>query len=249
MEPTMTARQLYPILKDGLQKLETSIESQQYFTPTECRMRFRLALTDLGEASFLPTILYHLQAQAPEVEVEVVPLQIELAEEWLIKGQVNAIICSRPIKSSSIVRQVIARDRYVCLGRPAVFPSGLLDLPTFTACRHVVVASTSGHGLAEEKMQELGIERKVSLEVPHFLILPEILRLNNFIGIVPIHIARQFAASGELVIQPLPFNVPDFDISLYWRAQAFHSPAQRWFCNTIAEAIASLNLLIIDNGS
>ncbi|MGY6566097.1 MAG: LysR family transcriptional regulator [Halomonadaceae bacterium] len=246
MEPTMTARQLYPTLKESLQQLENTIESRQHFTPEQCRLRFRLALTDLGEASFLPIILQHLHAQAPEVELEVIPLRIDRADEWLINGKVNAVICSRPIKSSSIERHVIAQDRYVCLGRPSVFHAGPLDLETFTSSRHVVVASTSGHSLAEEKMQELGIERKVSLEVPHFLILPKILRQNDLLGIVPVHIARQFAADGELCIHPLPFHVPDFDISLYWRSQAFHSPAQRWFCNTIAQAIASLDLTLAE---
>nr|WP_163501762.1 LysR family transcriptional regulator [Halomonas socia] len=247
MEPTMTARQLYPTLKAALQQLENTIESRQHFTPAACRLRFRLALTDLGEASFLPAILQHLHAQAPEVELEVIPLQIDRADEWLINGQVNAIICSRPIKASSIERRVIARDRYVCLGRPSLFQDAPLDLATFTRCRHVVVASASGHSLAEEKLQELGIERKIALEVPHFLILPKILRQNDLLGIIPVHIARQFAADGSLCIHPLPFEVPDFDISLYWRAQAFHSPAQRWFCSTLSEAIASLDLTLADS--
>lgn len=247
MEPTMTARQLYPTLKASLQQLENTIESRQHFSPAQCRLRFRLALTDLGEASFLPVILQYLHAQAPDVELEVIPLQIDRADEWLINGQVNAIICSRPIKASSIERRIIAKDRYVCLGRPSAFHDTPLDLDTFTSSRHVVVASTSGHSLAEEKMQELNIERKVILEVPHFLILPKILRQNDFLGIIPVHIARQFAADGSLCIHPLPFQVPDFDISLYWRSQAFHSPAQRWFCSTLAGAIASLDLTLADD--
>jgi DNA-binding transcriptional LysR family regulator len=242
MEPTMTARQLYPALKESLQQLESTIEGRQSFSPSGCSLRFRLALSDLGEDSFLPAILQHLHAQAPDVELEVISLQMDRADEWLINGQVNAIICSRPINTSSIERRVIAKERYVCLGRPSVFDAAPLDLERFTSCRHAVVASAPGYGLLEETMQELGIERKVVLAVPHCLMLPNILRQNDFLGILPIHIARRFAADGTLCIHPLPFDAPEFDIALYWRSQAFHSPAQRWFCSTIASAMASLDL-------
>ncbi|MDU7559258.1 MAG: LysR family transcriptional regulator, partial [Pseudomonas sp.] len=37
----------------------------------------------------------------------------------------------------------------------------------------------------------------------------------------------------------LPFQVPEFDVSLHWNPNSESSAALRWFCATIADAIIS----------
>lgn len=80
MEPTIAARQLYPALRDALQQLQDAIESSRDFEPATCTRRFRLALTDLGEMALLPKLMRRLHEQAPQAELEVVPLEIDL--QW-----------------------------------------------------------------------------------------------------------------------------------------------------------------------
>ncbi|QJQ94196.1 MULTISPECIES: LysR family transcriptional regulator [Halomonadaceae] len=238
MEPTMTARQLYPSLRDALRQLEATIESGRDFDPASCQRRFRLALTDLGEMSLLPAILHRLHAQAPGLELEVVPLEIARAEEWLTSGTVNAVICSRPIDTPGIERRIILKDRYVCLFDRTRFGDGKLTMERFTAGRHAMVASSSGHGLAEEVLNRLEVPRKISLEVSHFSILPRILHGSDLLAILPWQITTAFA-EAPLEWCELPFAVPEFDVALYWQAQACRSPSQRWFCDTIIEAVAT----------
>lgn len=239
MEPTMTARQLYPPLRDALSQLEATIDGSRGFDPAGCTRRFRLALTDLGEMALLPAILKRLHGQAPGMELEVVPLEIDRVEEWLLSGKINAAICSRPIEAQGLARRTVLRDRYVCLGRAEVLGPEPLTLERFTAARHAVVASSSGHGLAGEVMRRLGIQRKVSLEVPHFSILPRLLLDSDLLTILPVQIAREFVRDTPLALRELPFPVPEFDVTLYWHARTRHSPAQRWFCDGIVAALAA----------
>ncbi len=242
MTPTMTAHQIYPDLKSALQTLETHLNSRQHFDPTHCTMRFRLALTDLGEMVFLPTILNHLQKEAPDLELEVVPLQIEDVPDWLTAGQVNAVICSRPIDLHSLERQTIIRDRYVCMARADTFDEGPIDLDTFCRRKQVVVAGTSGHSLVEDILYQLNVQRKVALEVPHFSILPSLLMTSGLLSVLPVQIANQFAAGHDLAVRSLPFQVPDFNVSLYWHTHANRSPAQHWFCQAVLEAVRTMNI-------
>lgn len=242
MTPTMTAHQLYPDLKTALQTLETHLNSRHHFDPANCNMRFRLALTDLGEMVFLPTILAYLQREAPDLELEVVPLQIEDVPNWLTAGQVNAVICSRPIELHSLERQTIIRDRYVCMARADTFDDGPIDLETFTKRKQVVVAGTSGHSLVDDILHQLNVQRKVALEVPHFSILPSLLMTSGLLSVLPVQIANQFAIGHDLAIRSLPFQVPDFHVSLYWHTQANRSPAQRWFCQAVLDAVRSMNI-------
>ncbi|MDR5903358.1 LysR family transcriptional regulator [Halomonas icarae] len=240
MTPTMTARQLYPPLRDALGQLEATLGSMQEFDPASCSQRFRLALTDLGAMALLPAIYQRLQKQAPCIELEVIPLEIDRVEEWLLSSKVNAVICSRPIMTENLEQCVILRDRYVCLGRTELLGPKPISLKKFLAIRHALVASSSGHSLAEDVMRRNGYQRKVSLEVPHFSVLPRLLLASDLLAIVPMQIAKEFIHDSKLDYHELPFSVPEFDVTLYWHAGYSRSPAQRWFCETIMNAIKEI---------
>lgn len=240
MEPTFTAMQIYPSLRDSLAQIDNVLESNREFDPQHSRRRFRLALTDLGEMALLPRILAHIHPIAPDIELEVIALEIDKVGEWLATGKVNAVICSRPITTPGIERRVILNERYVCLlNRDHTSIGNHLSLEQFIAARHAVVAASSGHGLAEDVIHELGIQRKVSLVVPHFSILPRILQESDLLVILPQQIAAAFEREAPLKALELPFEVPPFDVALYWQEYTTRSPAQRWFCENIIEAIAS----------
>ncbi|OBX34743.1 HTH-type transcriptional regulator LeuO [Halomonas elongata] len=105
MEPTFTAMQIYPSLRDSLAQIDNVLESNREFDPQHSRRRFRLALTDLGEMALLPRILAHIHPIAPDIELEVIALEIDKVGEWLATGKVNAVICSRPITTPGIERR------------------------------------------------------------------------------------------------------------------------------------------------
>lgn len=240
MEPTFTAMQLYATFQESLAQIDNVIENSRHFEPEHSVKRFRLAMTDLGEMALLPIILRHLYAQAPNIELEVVPLEIDKVDEWLMTGKINAVVCSRPLASAGIEKRVILRERYVCLLSQRHATIGeQLSLEQFTRQRHAVVTPSSGHGLAEEVMNRLGIQRKVSLAVPHFSILPRILLENDLLAILPQQIAAVFAKEAPLKVLDLPFEVPPFDVALYWQGRSSQSPSQSWFCESIIEAIAA----------
>lgn len=242
MLPTITADQAYPDLKSALEVIEAHLDNHSEFNPADCNLRFRLALTDLGEMGFLPTILSYLRLRAPRLELEVIPLQIQEAPEWLVAEQVNAVICSRSIDLKGLERRTVMRDRYVCVGRQDLFQDGALTIEQFVEMPQAVVTTTSGHSLVEDILQRMNMSRTVALEVPHFSILPSILMETGLLSVIPIQIASQFAKGYELVLRPLPFEVPDFNVYLYWYGESNRSSAQKWFCQTILEAIQSMNM-------
>ena len=239
MEPTTVARQLYPSLKEALRQINDTIDGSRHFTPERCKLRFRLALTDLGEMSLLPAILKSFYAQAPQAELEVVPLEIDKAREWLTAGKVNAVICSRTLGGAGIDKHVLLEDRYVCLLDQQGSPADDLSLERFIHGRHVSIASSSGHGLVEEVLTQRGIERKVSLSLSHFSVLPQVLQGSDLIAILPLQIAARFA-DARLKVHELPFAVPGFDVVLHWHAQPRSAAPQRWFCATVIDAVTAV---------
>ncbi|MDF3935966.1 LysR family transcriptional regulator [Pseudomonas citronellolis] len=236
IQPTFVAEQLYATLREALTRIEGAVQGTRQFDPASTERRFRIALTDLGELGFLPLILARLNREAPNAEVEVLPLQVDQVGDWLASGKVDAAICRQAVPGSR--SQVLIHERYVCLlcaDHPRI--GGALDLPAYLDERHVVVTRTSGHGIAEDVLQAMKLERRIALRVPHFSVLPKILPGTDLLTILPAQIAGMFVAEGGLKMLELPFAVPSFDVSLHWRASSEQSAALEWFRNAIAEAI------------
>ena len=237
MQPTLKATELFSIFRKSLNEIDLAVEDVQVFVPETSSRTFRLCLSDLGEMAFLPAIMTELLQEAPNVTLEVVPMRIESVPDWLAHGTVDAAIASVPIAGAAHIT-VIDRERYVCvLPLSAAGPSEDMSLEQFTGMRHVLIDPSAGHDVVERVIEALGIERKVGLHLHHFAVLPHVLANLNLAAIVPSRIAQMFTEQGPLTIRELPFEVPKFDVSLYWSRSTLQSKAMRWFHETIAHSL------------
>ena len=237
MQPTTLATRLYPALRTSLGGIDQALAQARSFDPARSDMRFRIALTDLGEVTLLPEILGGIQASAPAVEVEVVPLEIETVARDLARARIDVAICSRRLDYPGLQRDVVLEERYVCLaraGHPRVGAS--MERSTFLDENHVVVNPASGHGLVEDVLRDQDICRKISLVVPHFWSLPYVVGRSDLLAIVPLQIATRFADQAALTIHELPFPVPAFEVGLYSHGDGERSPAHHWFRDTVLVA-------------
>ncbi len=221
---------------DPLTRIESAVQSTRQFDPASTERRFRIALSDLGEMGFLPLILARLNREAPQAEVEVLPLQVDQVGEWLASGKIDAAICRPPVPGTR--SQVLMHERYVCLlssAHPRIGDS--LSLEQFVAERHITVTRTTGHGSVEDVLNSMQVQRRISLHVPHFSVLPKIIPGTDLLAVLPAQIARLFMQDGGLKMLELPFQVAAFDVSLNWHPNSDNSAALQWFCATVAEAI------------
>ena len=236
IQPTFVAEQLYGTLRDALTRIEGAVQSTRQFDPATTERRFRIALSDLGEMGFLPLILARLNREAPHAEVEVLPLQVDQVGDWLASGKIDAAICRPAVAGTR--SQVLMHERYVCLlslDHPRI--NQALSLEQFTAERHITVTRTTGHGSVEDVLTAMNVQRRISLQVPHFSVLPKILPGTDLLAVLPAQIARLFIQEGGMKMLELPFQVPAFTVSLHWHPNSDSSAALQWFCATVAEAI------------
>ncbi len=240
MEPTSLALQLYPVLQQSLGQIDDVVDGGKSFDPVSSARRFVIAMTDLGELSLLPSIFGYLQREAPNLVLEVKPLEIDKAEDWLLTGAVDAVICSTRLSPSGMERRVILEERYVCVINKRFAPTnGPLTLDHFKAQRHALISRALGHNMADEVLNDIGLKRRVGLVLAHFSILPSILSATDLMVILPCKIAQSFAAMAPLQIYDLPFPVPPVQVALYSKATDFRPPALRWFLAAVAAAVGA----------
>lgn len=237
MIPTRRATELFETIKPAVAAIDATVEAGRTFDPASARQQFRLCLSDLGELAFLPPILHAFGNEAPHATLEVIPMQIDSVSRWLLRGEIDAAVASVPIEGADH-HEILYQERYVCV-LPENYPGSpeQLALDEFAALRHVAIDQSSGHSQADRLLESMGVERRVVLRLHHFSVLPQIVASNDYAAIVPFRVAELFTAQQPVTFRELPFNIPTFNVSLYWNGATPVSPARTWFREMIANAL------------
>lgn len=234
MEPTPTAVQLYKVFKKSLTGIEKAVAETRTFSPATSRHKFRLALSDLGELLLLPKLVTYLRRVAPNIELEVIAVDMKRLDEWLLTGRIDAALCSRNESVSSAQRELMVYERYVCLlnvDHPRI--GAQLSLEEYIQEQHVIVSATSGHHIVEDRLKEYGIERHVAVEVPHFAALGELIASGELLVTLPSSAAKIYARRGNGRMLELPFHVPNQEVFLYAHTEIGDITAKTWFYNVL----------------
>ena len=80
-----------------------------------------------------------------------------------------------------------------------------------------------------------GISRDIHLHVPHFVAVGHILQSSDLIATVPERFAQKCSGPFQLETSPLPFNLPEIAINLFWHAKYNREPANMWLRQRIIE--------------
>ena len=67
MEPTSRGRELAESVRGIMRAIDTEVLKPPVFDPATSRREFRIALTDIAEGIYLPTVLMAAQASSPHI--------------------------------------------------------------------------------------------------------------------------------------------------------------------------------------
>src|SRR6476660_7971684 len=232
--PTDTARQLYPEIRVGLEVIQAAVAGASHFDPATSNRTSRILATDLGEIALLPPVLTELATQAPQVRIEVVPLDTATAAEQLQQGRADAVICTPRLEDPDLRRDVLVREHYI--GLCAKDHPRITDEPTLAAYlaeRHLSVDAAAGHSQAEHALSSLGLRCEVGLRVSHFAALPHLLERTRYLAMVPSASAQWSLRAANVRTFTLPVDVPEVEVSLYTYDRRPSSPAIDWLRSVI----------------
>lgn len=240
MSPTFNATQLFTAFKASIDDIQKAIAAARRFDPSSSTRTFRLALSDLGEAYFLPHLMRELAGIAPLVGLEIVQIDSEKIGEWLTTNHVDAAVGHLHFTGTEIRKRKLFDEDYCCVvaaSHPTIQES--LSLEQYLEADHIAVAPSTGH-VVEDLLSELGIKRKVLLRVPHFTSLVPVVTTTELVLTLPRRIGLSFAKQGALRILSLPFSIPTFDVSMHWHPHSEDAVAQHWFCETVSHSLSNI---------
>lgn len=241
MQPTPHALAMAQTLGSALQAIEQTLARPARFEPATSTRQFRIAMTDIGEIVFLPTLMAAVQAAAPGIGLVSVRNAPAHTREAMARGDVDLAVGWLPDFDAGFHQRRLFEQRYVCLmARGHPLARGKMTLARFCAARHAVVsAEGTGHERIERLMREQGVQRTVGLRVPQFLSVPWIVRDTDLVVTVPQRLAERMAPALDLVVKELPVTLPGFEVNLFWHQRVHDDAAHRWLRGEWARAFGA----------
>lgn len=231
--PTPKAQRLADAVRHALVTLEGALSELAEFDPLSSRRTFRIHMSDIGEARFLPEMMSALRTHAPGVHIETCPLPPEDIAHALDRGRIDFAFGFLPTVKDTH-RAHLLNDSYIVLLRekhpfaldfdrrkrqPAAVLASLNQLE-FMAVR--------SHSDTLRILTLLKLAHRLRLTTEHFMVLPAIVRATDLAVVMPRNIARGFAEQGGYAIIEPPFPLRDFSVALHASRRFETDPGNRW---------------------
>lgn len=249
MEPTPRAAAIWPDVREALRQLQRSL-APDVFVPAEASTAFVLAMADATAAVVMPALVNIMEAEAPGIQVRVVPLATRdprrlLADEEadMAVGYFPAVMADLTARSQAGEVESFAHHRlydgqYVCVmrrGHPlSELSQDAFTIDRFCAARHMLVSfSGRPYGFIDEALALLGRTRHVAVTVNQFFTAGRVVAHSDMLTILPRHFVGATGLAEHIVWRPLPFPVPTVHVDALWHRRQQASAAHEWLRNTV----------------
>lgn len=223
--PTAKADQLADAVQQALHLLEQALHAAQGFDPGTSRKTFRLHMSDIGEGVFLPALMRSVREMAPGVRIETHQLEYGQIQDALDTGRMDLAFGYLPGVDAT-QRQDLLHERYVVLAR-AGHPL-MKRLTTRQGLARLDYILVRQHTETARVLHMLGLQDRIRLSIPHFMVIPSIVRETDLAVILPRRTALTFARAGGFAVAEPRTGLPQFTVALHWSHRFQGDPANRW---------------------
>ncbi|MUK61485.1 LysR family transcriptional regulator [Aliivibrio fischeri] len=255
LQPTAKARNLQEQLHTLLSHLESITEASN-FDPQSSHYRFRLGLVESTYPLLLPHFMSYILNKAPNVMLDTHAWDTNTIKK-LQSGEMDIGITGKDLdpKYANITMHTpedicckeIYRDSQMCLVRrdhPVLKQEWTLD--TYLQQRHVQVrCDGKDQWLLDYKLADRGLERSIGIIVPDFNSAASLCTHTDLVFTAPSHFIKLIAKQLNLVVLPLPTELPQMAYTLFWHQQKENDAANCWLRNTIINHCKDLSVSTI----
>jgi DNA-binding transcriptional LysR family regulator len=235
MVPTPLAERLVEPLAGTLGELERLFASRSQFDPATDARRFSILASDYAAIVILPGLMRRLRRVAPAVDLLV--RSRRRPERSLAEEDFDLMIGPVRAELPSLYRQRLLVDRLVCVarrGHPAL--AGGLTLERYLEAQHVLVSPRGLRGgFVDDELARRGLERRVALEVPHFVVAPMVIADSDMLLTIPERLADRVGRFVALDVAPVPLDVPDIEFAQLWHERNKDDAANIWLRGLVLE--------------
>jgi DNA-binding transcriptional LysR family regulator len=238
MVPTRYAAEVVPEVRAALAGLVDALNRAASFDPRESRRRFRLSLSGLGEAVFLPSLVRSLVEKAPHVTLQNDPVHLSDLAESLLSGRTDLALGLVSVGTPGVRTLPLFKESYLAISAPGrdSVPRSIEELKKEKLLL-AAPAATYGREI-QSILTRLGLEGNVALIMQEFAALPELLEGGRYVAIVPGMYGETLARSGRATILPVELGHTETPVNMVWSDHAESDAGFRWFRDLVQNTLA-----------
>jgi DNA-binding transcriptional LysR family regulator len=240
MQPTPLAQQMAEPIGAAMAQVALALSQRSRFDPATSTRRFTLAMTDVGEVYFMPTLVERCRALAPGVEIASLRANGLSLKEDMETGRVDLAIGAFEDVSEALFQRQLFRQMFVAMfRRDHPLARGTVDLARFVASQHLIVdAAQSPYDRINVLLEKAGVAAQARFRVPHFTAVPYIVATSDLVVTVPQKLAESAAGPfGLKWIEP-PLQLPTLQTNVFWHRRFNHDPGIGWLRGQIVDVFA-----------
>jgi LysR family transcriptional activator of mexEF-oprN operon len=182
------------------------------------------------------------QRQAPGCRLILTATDCDVVGRGLERGEIDLAVGAFPEIVSATHQQVLYREHYECVfDAEACEVWGPISFAQWLALPHVIMSTRGDYsGPLDDVLKVSGERREVMVSTPNFLAIPFLLKGKRLIAALPARLARICRSTLGLATCSLPFEAPEFDVTMVWNARTAHEPGAVWLRDQIVSISASL---------
>lgn len=246
LTPTDRAIALEAPIAETLARVRSVVATSAPFDPRTSTRSFTIGAPDGVSAVFLGPLMARLRRETPGVDVRVrqlLPRQGETGSEAAWRDAFTELdaramdLAVMPIDAAPprFAMRLLFNEEFVIAGRAGNAFFKKPNLPAFCAASHLVVSSSGDpKGFVDAVLAERGLERRVALTAPNFMLALALLTETDLIAAIPkrffeLH-GKRFKLEGAK--PPLPF--PRFALNMVAPKPAMQDAGLTWLVETLA---------------
>jgi DNA-binding transcriptional LysR family regulator len=230
MKPTPRALELAEPVRRVIDTVRTDILQRSGFDPATTERTFTIITPDIGEINFVPRLLARFAQEAPSAHLRAVARPRLAAAEGLESGSAELAVGYFPdLQKAGFYQQKLFDNPHVCIVRrdhPTI--GQRLTMKEYLAASHAVVRPDGREHVFEQFIQQRGLQRRVAVELSHFMSLLPVIEGSDMIATVPRDLADVCLRYGALRIVEPPVKSPVIAVHQFWHARFHKDPAIVW---------------------
>jgi LysR family nod box-dependent transcriptional activator len=243
MLPTAKGQDLAPAIKEMLNLVRFRIAHTEGYDAASSQRRFTIIASDYAFDIVLSKVIAKAELLAPNVTFDISPSAPEGIRRFL-NGDIDVLItvANYTLLDHPHLALFSDEDAVICWNQ-GKFADGI-DKEQFLAASHAtaVFGEERRPAVSELYLESVGINRKVSVQVPSFSSLPASVVGTDRVAILHRHHARLLSSLYPINYHPLPVAGPGIHEIVQWHRLREKDAGARWLINLLVEETQSLTM-------
>ena len=229
--PTPRARSIVQAARPHIAHLQNDLLAGEGFDPATSTKPIAIALSDIAEMAFYPSIVKHFRRQAPKCAVTTVSAPPDALARGLESGDIDIAAGYHPaLALRNFRKRLLSKHGFACLlrdGHPLWQPR--LETEDYVHAEHIGVHRAGG---SQEVLERFFERSKLRLTTPVYtsfvLSVSFIVMVSDLIATLPYAVVTRFASLTPGVRAALPPFDLTYELKLHWHRRFDNEPRSLW---------------------